>query len=160
MSPRLDRLFSSLEAQFGAAVARAEEEAAADLALSLRQGLSLGETLATGAWTVTTPFGPRVVREVAKDHVRVAPGGEIVPLASAVFQRTEGSEALHTDHTLIQVLRDAVRGWRGIEIVLGHRTFVGTPVACGETHILVAGRSQEHLLPIGEICLIRPSREG
>lgn len=160
MDPRFDRLFSSLEAQFGAAVARAEEEAATDLALSLRQDLSPVDLLSSAAWTVSTRSGRRAVREVAKDHVRLEPDGQIVPSASAVFHRSAGPRVIRSERTLVQVLRDAVRSCQQITVDLDDETITGRPLACGDTHILVAGRGQESLLPLVQIRMIKLSLGG
>jgi hypothetical protein len=51
--PRLRGLFSSLEERFDAAIGCEEDEAADDLAISLRQGRALGELIELKPWRVS-----------------------------------------------------------------------------------------------------------
>ena len=160
MDPRLDRLFSSLEAQFGAAINRAEEEAAADLALSLRQDMSLQEALGADAWTLSTASGPRDVCEVAKDHVRLSPGTDVVPIESHVFQKAVGRAPSRSDLTLVQLLRAEVRRGAEILVEVDERAIGGRPLSCGETHLLMMSRGRELLIPLAQVRLIKLSHEG
>lgn len=80
-SPELGPMIASLDASFEASVARSEEEAASDLALSLRQGRTLAEVLLRShGIEAHLPGGARfVVTAVGDDFLG---GGE--PLSRAV----------------------------------------------------------------------------
>lgn len=160
MDPRLDRLFASLEAQFGAAIDRAEEEAAADLALSLRQDLSLEVTLSTGGWAALTSAGPRTVVEVAKDHVRLEPGDQVVGLRSVTFEKVEAPPPKRSDSTLPQILREQVRRGSAVKVDAGVREVVGLVLACGEQHMVLAQGAREFVIPFQEIRSINFSPGG
>jgi len=155
VDPRLDRVLSSLEAQFGAAIDRAEEEAAADLAHSLRQGMSLPEVLAQGSWIALTGAGARTVCEVAKDHVRLEPGNHIVPMTAAVFQRSTEARALRSDRTLTQLLRYETRLGTELCVETDGNSFVGRALTCGEAHVVMASRGRELLVPLAQIRSIK-----
>lgn len=159
MDPRLDGLLSSLEAQFGASIDRAEEEAAADLAHSLRQGMSLQEVLEQGSWVAFTELGPRAVCEVAKDHVRLEPGNHIVPMAAAVFEKGSGAPVLTSDRTLTQLLREEALLGTGVSVETGGRSFVGNVLECGGNHLVLASRGREVLVPLAQIRSIKLSLE-
>lgn len=160
MDPRLDRLFASLEAQFGAAIDRAEEEAAADLALSFRQDLSLEVTLSNGGWAALTSAGHRTVVEVAKDHVRLEPGDQVVGIRSQSFEKIEAQPPKRSDSTLIQLLREEVRRGAVVKVNAGTREMVGRVLACGEEHMVLAEGSREFVIPFQEIRSIRFSPGG
>ena len=156
MDPRLDRLFSSLEAQFGAAVARAEEEAADDLALSLRQDVPVKTLLRNGMWQVATGTEWEPVCEVAKDHVRTA-SGRLIPFSEARLRRGSGPRPTTTNASVAQVLRQESRRRREVVLALRDQTIVGHPISCGDTHVLVRSQKQEYLLPLSQICRIKLS---
>ena len=160
MDPRLDGLFTSLEAQFGAAIDRAEEEAAADLALSFRQDRSLRDDLLEGSWIAVTELGPRRVCEVAKDHVRVEPGNVILPLFSTVFRRAPGQSAERTDVTLMGLLRRNVRLGAEMTIEAQDGSIAGRAIACGEDHVSIFSRGEEFLIPMAQVRAIRLSLGG
>ena len=89
------RLLAELGARFDAVVAREEDEAANDLALSLDQDRSLVEVLTRSREPVATPAsGVRwPVRRVGPDHVEVDRGGRtaLVRLDAAVLEVEDGT---------------------------------------------------------------------
>lgn len=160
MDPRLEGLFSSLEAQFGAALDRAEEEAASDLAISLRQDRSIAETLTQGAWTALTELGPRQVREVAVDYVCVEPGDHYLPTASVTFRKAEGEPPRRSDSTFTVLLRRLMRLRTEMTIDLGEGTLVGRVKACADDHAYIRSKKGDHVVPLTQIRSIRLSLGG
>lgn len=158
VDPRLDRLFSSLEAQFGAAIERAEEDAASDLALSLRQGRSLRETLLSSGWDAITSVARRPVTQVALDHVRLG-GGELMPIASGIYERTGGELPDESEQTLLQVLRDEVRRGGRVSVETPDHSFVGRACCCSSEHLVMRVQDREIIVPLGRISVIRLSLE-
>jgi hypothetical protein len=140
---RVDGLLQSLGATFDAAIAREEEEAAADLAMSLRQDRSLADVLMRSPWRVVLRpgFSPRL-DVVGPDHVVASGGGRhVIPLRW--LEVTPDATARPPDRDsrlLVEVLRDVARSGRDVS-VLGpggdHRgvlRWVGTDHLALETH--------------------------
>ena len=137
--PRLHRLFTSLGASFEAQIARDEEEAAHDLAFSLRQGRALGEILERGPWLLITPGGPRRVRAVGNDFV-VAGGvpALVAPLDRGVFEAGRGGDNPATvSGTFLQLLRSQAR--EGATVEMGHEAgrLSGRLLWAGTDHVAV-----------------------
>jgi hypothetical protein len=123
----LNKLLDRLESSFDAGVARAEDEAASDLALSLLQDASLTDALQRdGALIVHLAEGSTApVVRVGADYVACArAGGEVVvPLARAIVSGSpEGEPPLATERSLVSALRELVRRGAPVEV----RTAVGT----------------------------------
>lgn len=159
LDPQLDRLFSTLEAQFGASIDRAEEEAASDLALSLRQDLGLRDALLLGPCTVLTESGQQSVCEVAKDHVRAATGPALIPLAAATFEMGGDTTPVDSSTSLTQALRAEGRGARTVSVETRDRITTGRVSACSEEHLSLLASGREVLIPLGQIRSIRLSPE-
>ena len=160
MDPRLEGLVSSLEAQFGAALDRAEEEAASDLALSFRQDRSLRERLAQGSWSALTESGPRRVCEVAADHVCVEPGDLYLRTASITFTKGDGLPPRCSDSTLTNLLRRFMREGTDLAVDLGDKALAGRVKACTDDHVYLRSKNQDLLVPLAQIRSIRPFRGG
>jgi hypothetical protein len=147
--PRLQRLFTSLGATFEAEIARDEEEAAQDLAFSLRQGRSLADVLERGAWRLLTPSGPRPISLVGVDYV--AAGGVpavVAPLLRAVFDADGEPESFQdmvpetrppraVDTTFLQLLRSLARASAPVRIGCPAGPLSGRLLWAGTDHIAV-----------------------
>jgi hypothetical protein len=131
--PRLERLFASLDASFDAALAREEDEAATDLALSLRHDLSLADVVLRGSWSVRLAEGAQSPVAVAgRDFIGTDGNGPlVVPASRAVLQAACGPRPRGTDLSLMQVLRIMAR--RPAEVHIAH------PEGQVDGRLLVAG---------------------
>jgi hypothetical protein len=139
MDPRLQRLFTSLGATFEAEIARDEEEAAEDLAFSLRQGRSLTDVLERNPCRVLTPAGHQVVTALGEDYV-VAGGSPalILPLHRSVFVTGgEGSAPAVSTGTLLHLLRSLARAGARIEVGCGPSSFGGRLLWTGTDHVVM-----------------------
>lgn len=157
---RLDRLFSSLGASFDAALDREEEEAASDLAMSLRQGRSLRERLVGRACAVVQPDGDWQVNELGPDHVGTVQGWWF-PLHNTVVQ-LGGSDSPPTEseETLVERLRAAARSGQRIEIRTASRGVHGLLLGCGPDHLGIRLDAGEMLVPLTAVTALRLSRGG
>jgi hypothetical protein len=131
--PRLERLFASLDASFDAALAREEDEAATDLAVSLRHDLPLADVVVRGSWTMRLAEGGRAGVVIAgRDFVGGDCNGALmVPTSRAVLQAASGPTPRASDFSLLELLR--VMGRQAAEVQLDH------PAAPLEGRLLVAG---------------------
>jgi hypothetical protein len=156
LDPRLQRLFTSLGATFEAEIARDEEEAAEDLAFSLRQGRSLADVLERNSWQLVTPAGPRQVTGVGKDYV-VAGGRPLLvaPLSKAAFVSAHGAKPLVSDNTLLQLLRSLARSGARVEIGLSSGTFGGRLLWTGTDHVVVETARRRTAVGLGAIEWVR-----
>jgi hypothetical protein len=116
----IDNLLTVLEASFDAGVARGEDEAASDLALSLLQDARLPAALERdGAVAVLLLGGARApVTEVGEDYVACHFGMEIVvPLAHATLVADAGRERPSvSDLSFLGKLRALVRRGAIVEV--------------------------------------------
>jgi hypothetical protein len=155
--PRLQGLFTSLGATFEAEIARDEEEAAQDLAFSLRQGRSLADVLERGSWQLQTPSGPRPISVVAVDYVVAGDVPAVIaPLDRAVFEAaadrsgsdhqakpTDPSPARDMDSTFLQLLRSVARAGARARIESASGSVSGRLLWAGTDHVAVgAGHRQ------------------
>jgi hypothetical protein len=147
--PRLQRLFTSLGATFEAEIARDEEEAAHDLAFSLRQGRSLTDVLERGSWRLLTPAGPRPITLVGADYV-VAGGvpAVVAPLDRAAFDAEGEPRSVHdkvaenapppaVDATFLQLLRSLARVAAPVRIGCRAGPLSGRLLCAGTDHVAV-----------------------
>ena len=118
--PRLERLFASLDASFDAALAREEDQAATDLALSLRHDLPLTDVVSRGSWTVWLAEGARApVAVVGRDFIGTDGNGPlIVPADRAVLHAASGSRPRGIDLSLLELLRIMAR--RPVNLQIDH----------------------------------------
>lgn len=159
MDSQLDRLLSSLDSSFSAALDRSEEEAADDLALSLRQGQTLLQ------YVSHIPVGVRVgastvpVLEVGRDFVRTASGG-LYPGRTTMFQALPTGRAPRpTDRYLGEVLRAAVRAGASADIEGPVGQVAGLLVHCGPDYVCVRTSDRDVLIPLEGIRTIKLSHE-
>jgi hypothetical protein len=151
---QLERLFSSLESSFSAAISRSEEEAAEDLAVSLRQDLPLAHLLARSP--VSVRAGAPVI-EVGRDFVRTE-DQVLYPLRSTVFEsQTEGRSPEPTDRHLVDVLRAAARSKADARVEGPFETVTGTVIRCGPDHISIRQNGTEVLIPLEVVWAVRLS---
>ena len=159
MDSQLDRLLSSLDSSFSAAVDRSEEEAADDLALSLRQGQTLLQYLShipigVRAGALTLP-----VIEVGRDFVRTD-SGNLYPGQATMFQvLSTGTAPRPTDRYLGEVLRAAVRSGAIAEIEGPGGQVAGLLVQCGPDYVCIRANDGDVLLPLGGVRTIKLSHE-
>jgi len=94
VDPRIDNLMADLDATFEAAAARAEDEAASDLAFSLAQEICWFDSLRRGgAASVALGEGrTAAVEAIGRDYVMAGDRGGlmIIPAAHAVVLRRQG----------------------------------------------------------------------
>lgn len=165
-------IVSGLEAAFDARIARAEDEAASDLAFSLLQDLTLAEALQrAGAIDVVRPGGmasPAV--EIGPDYVICAFPRAIVPLRRAVFRGADRAELPKpSDEPLVTALRALARTGRTVEVGAGGSRHRGRLARAGRDHLVIEiperqppgsrpARTREVYVPltaVGEIVLLQ-----
>lgn len=116
----IDRLIESLEATFDAGLARAEEEAASDLALSLLQDAELIDVLRRrGPLNALLPDGITLpVSSIGENYLACGSSGDVlVPLATAmVAAAPSGPSPQMSGLSLLGLLRQLVRRGRHVEI--------------------------------------------
>ena len=140
-----DNFLAYLEASFGAAIARDEEDAASDLAFSLLQDLDLAQTLKRGGGaSVRLPGGGSLpVSEVGLDYV-VAGEGVVVPSAHAVIVQVQGGvPPAPTDRGLLGLLRSAARSGLRAQVTTAEGTFTGRVAKAGRGHLVLQIEGRE-----------------
>ena len=158
MDSQLDRLLSSLDSSFSAALERSEEEAADDLALSLRQGQTLLQYLSHIPVGVREGASLVPVIEVGRDFVRTA-GGNLYPGRATMFQTlSTGTAPRPIDRYLGEVLRSAVRAGASADIEGPAGQMAGLLVHCGPDYVCVRASEGDALIPLEGIRTITLSR--
>jgi len=154
---QLLKLLSSLEVQFDAAVAREEDEAASDLAFSLRQGLFLRDVLRRGAWNARLDGALRAVALVGRDYVACAgPDTILIPHRRLVVAPSaSGSEARTSPLSLVETLRALCRSGAEVEISGGDVVISGRLMQVGPDHVAVATSSRPAFISAEAVDLIR-----
>jgi hypothetical protein len=151
--PRLDRMLSALDAEFDAAVAREEEEAADDLAFSLSQGLSLGDVLPRGAWILcgdSLPAAP--VAFAGRDFVAAAEPALLVPAAVACLRRDRaGFPPAAVDAGIVEVLRVLARRAAMVRLESIGTTIEGRIRRVGPDHISIHRPTDEFVIALGAV---------
>ncbi|MGI8774403.1 MAG: hypothetical protein ACR2KQ_05205 [Actinomycetota bacterium] len=157
----IDQMLQGLSAAFEGSVARHEELAADDLAVSFLQGRSLHEVLGRGkalALLDREASGPPVSL-LGSDYVAVGkPPRLIVPLEHAVVRVGSDNEPpQHIEESWIQ----RARSWRGRRVlvrVLGSE-MSGVLSLVGADY-LVLTREQQIVIPAGAVRALTLYREG
>lgn len=148
--PRLERLFASLNASFDAAVARQEDEAATDLAVSLRHDRALADVVLRGSWTVRLAGGGRArVAVAARDFVGT--GGDrptVVPTSHAVLDAVDGSRPSGTDLSLLEFLRALARRAAPVSIEHTAGQVNGRLTLAAAEYLLVEGARGRIVVPL------------
>lgn len=154
-------LLSSLGATFDAAIARAEDRAASDLAISLQQDRSLREVAMRVAVAVVVPHG-RVspVTTVGRDYLGTS-GGELVPMGGAVLRlASEGPRAETRDDELASVLRGWARASVWVSLSLQDGDLCGPLLLGGRDHVVVRARRGDMAVALAAIRAIKPVHGG
>lgn len=138
----LNELLHSLESSFDASVARAEEEAASDLALSLLQDSRLADVLGRAGRVQLHIDGrpPLTVTEVGRDYVRCErPAELLVPLERASYSvSAAGEPPASTGRPLLAVLRALVRARSCLDVRTHAGSYRGLLARACPDHIVVA----------------------
>jgi hypothetical protein len=160
----LDRLIASLDASFGAAIARQEEEAASDLAFSLAQDRDMLSAAARVAPLELVmqdgDFHP--VTRIGSDYFGAGdPLSVLVPSHRALLQ--EGSargEVVTSSERMLNVLLRWARRGSVVEVSTGHARVRGRLTRAGRDHIEVLGPRGRYIVARGEVCCVRRVLEG
>jgi hypothetical protein len=164
---QIDRMLDSLEANFDARIARDEDEAASDLALSLLQDDRLEDALCRGAWKLSRPghLADDIV-EVGQDYVATR-SGAVVPIRRAVVAQAPATRNLarSTDATFLERLRDHVRAGTPVEITAERESRRGRLLRACVDHLALGSGSNDHgpeevLIPIAAIEELRARPPG
>lgn len=148
---RFSGLFESLEATFAAAEAAAEDLAADDLALSLRQDRTLVDVLLRHGCSLERAGAlPEPVVAVAPDHVETATGN-LVPLAAAVVRLEPTPPPAQRDVTLLSVLREYVRSGADVQVEGPSGLVRGRLTTVGRDHLSLATRRGPRVIALGAV---------
>ena len=146
----------ALEASFEAGLAREEEVAAADLAFSLRQDVSLRDALARSAtgWTVVTQgAAAAAVDEVGVDYVRA--GSLLVPSTRAVTRSTGDTPPRVAETRLSELLGTACRAGAQATIATAGATSTGRLVRVAQDHVALRNEDTETVVGAAAVEWIR-----
>ena len=156
----VQRVLRALNADFDAAIAKEEDVAATDLALSLLQDALLSERLTSSAYFAELPNGVQLkVVGVGSDYVTVG-RDDVVPLNRAVFRRTQGSPPMATSGDLLGVLRSWVRVGSTVRIEAQNRVLAGHLAIAGRDHVGLETALGEVLVPLQVVDRVRRIRGG
>jgi hypothetical protein len=160
----VEGLVRDLSASFEARVARAEEIAAADLAVSLEQDADIPDALSRwrGACIAMEDLPPLAVTEVGRDYLSAGiPTQAVVPLSRAIVTRAPSeSRPVHTDQLLILALRPWSRDRLQVRVKAEGRIHQGRLVRAAWDHLLLGRGQHEVLIGLGALEWITPSLEG
>ena len=150
---RVDGLLQSLGATFDAAVAREEEEAAADLAMSLRQGRSFADVLARSSWRATLDAGSSApVEAVGPDFVVANWGGRhLIPMAHVEVSPTTGVRPDRISMGFVELLRDVARAGKAVIALSSQGEHSGILRWVGPDHLALEGRRGLVLMPLAAL---------
>lgn len=159
---RLEGLFSDLSATFEAAIERHENEAAADLALSISQDIDLHAALTDGDPVVAVVDGmSRTVLQVGKDYLVAEPGDLVIPISNVVLVRPSlGPRPALTRVALSELLRTHVREGTRVRCSTRELELEGPLTAVARDHLAVGGGFGRKLVPLGSVRWIRFVRGG
>ncbi|MFN2388731.1 MAG: hypothetical protein ABR575_03880 [Actinomycetota bacterium] len=148
-----DGLFVSLDASFDAAVARAEDEAASDLAFSFLQDRALADVFRVRGGRVHLGGALLHIYSLGPDHFRVGPrGGTLVPFRAAVAVADDGDAPPGLEpRSLLEVLRSWCRAGASVQVKTVETTLAGRLVRATSDHVAVVTRSGEAVIAHGAI---------
>lgn len=136
-----ERFLRGLDARLDAAVARHDDEAAADLAFSLSQDRSLHETVARLSVAVLqgAGMGRREITELGQDYVACGrPVDLAAPLARAVVRGRPGRTVVEVgERRLVELLRGWVRAGARVHVQTDHAALEGVLRRAARDHIVV-----------------------
>lgn len=164
MDPELERVIARLEERFDAALAREEEEAAADLAVSLRQDRTLSDLVRSGDGLrlVEGDGALPVVTVVGSDYC-----GTGMPLNCA--RRLGSTPLLAEPHgrppeprrdSLQEVARRWARAEQWVELELETGCVAGRLDQVGPDNLVVQGPAGTVIVPMWLVTAIRLAHEG
>jgi len=165
MDPQLEQVIARLEARFDAALAREEEEAAADLALSLRQDRPLADLIRDGGGlrVVEGDGAQAPVTVVGADYCGTGtPLTCICRLGSAPLVVEPAAPA---PESLGDSLQEVARRWArgGQRVGLGLETdgsLVGRLAQVGPDNLVLEGTAGRFIVPLWIVRSIRLVHEG
>jgi hypothetical protein len=140
---RVDGLLESLGATFDAALAREEEAAATDLAMSLRQDRSLLDLLHRGSWRAVLEPGlsPHIAAVGHDVVVAEEPGRHLIPTARLqITPAPELDKAERVGASLIEMLRDLARASLPVLVPSEGGSQEGVLRWVGTDHLALEGR--------------------
>ncbi|MDP9068868.1 MAG: hypothetical protein M3N53_11070 [Actinomycetota bacterium] len=152
MARHLQRTIRRLEDTFDASVAREEEAAANDLAVSLLQDRTVQIAVTRAGDAVVTPPGGASARlsVVGSDYC-----GSGAPLDAVwrldrvtVWLQAAGSPPDLDRRSFVEVLRIWAREVRQVEVVADACSFRGRLIRTGRDHVVVAQRNGRRVIPL------------
>jgi hypothetical protein len=150
-SPELDPVISNLAASFEASVARSEDEAAADLALSFRQGRALIEALGLAPGIeARLPGGAGCpVTLLGDDFCGFGdPVTRVLTWEKAVFQiNASGAVPTRFPGDLIALAREWTRRGAHVEVVTQAGGLRGRLAEAGSDYLCVMAAADPHYVP-------------
>lgn len=164
MDRELERVIARLEARFEAALAREEEEAAADLALSLRQDRTLSDLIrGGGSLRLLGPDGARPpVTVLGSDYC-----GTGTPLtcvrrlgSTPLLSETRGPAPETRRDSLQEVARRWARCGRSVELGLEAGTLKGRLAQVGPDNMVLESPPGTLIVPLWLVDSIRLVHEG
>lgn len=158
---RIDQILEGISDSFNGRLARDEEIAADDLALSFRQGRALREVLAQarGLSLLAEDGVEEPITLLGGDYVGAGnPLRSLIPLDHAVVQCLERVEPpLQTAGSWIE----KARSWRGSHVVvrLAPGELAGVLSLVGPEHVVI-DRGEEIVIPAGQVRVLTLCHEG
>jgi len=163
-SPELDLVISSLAASFEATVARSQDEAAADLALSLRQGRALIEVLyrAQGLEVQLSGGARHSVTLLGDDFCGIGePVVRVLTWTTAVFQTTASVAApKRFAGDLIALAREWTRRGAHVDVVTAAGGLRGRLAEAGSDYLCVMAAAGPRYVPRAALTEMTLLREG
>lgn len=153
----LKGLLADLDALFGAQIARQEEEAADDLAISLRADRRLAEVLTSDAFALVVNERTVPVERVGRDFVQC--GEFVAPFDRSHFIACSNGGARAIDLSFVECLRSLARGRATVEFGLGDRILQGVLSSVGADHAIARARTGSVVVPLGSISWVKFSPE-
>lgn len=165
MADGLDRLIASLDASFGAAIARQEEEAASDLAFSLAQDRDMRSAAARLAplQLVMQDGDSHPVTRIGSDYFGAGdPLSVLVPSHRALLREVSprGAAVGTSPERMGNILLRWARQGHVVEVSTGHARVRGRLTRAARDHIEVLGPRGRYLVAWREVCSIRRVLEG
>lgn len=160
---RADRFLAWLDASFDASIAREEDEAASDLALSLRQDRSAFLALRrAGPLEVVMPDGaPASVSHLGRDYLATSPPAvALLPLDGAIVAvMSRGTRPRVRDRSLAEVLHALARNRAWVELTTNAGLVSGRIVVAASDHLELDGVVRRLIVGRDAIRVLRPSLE-
>lgn len=160
----VDNVVRPLEVVFDAAVARDEELAADDLALSLDQDRTLEDVVTRASRLTTLRLGGRArpVARIGVDYVEtMSPGSEYMPLDQAIYRVDGSGEAIEPLETsFLEILRTLVRAHAFVELETREGKFTGTLARARRDHLQLGTATDTLIVPYAVLVSVSVRRGG